>query len=482
LPSDTTWAPAIADDCRFRMKWQTASAVSPIKRPACYTSLQMSAERTGSRDQDLVTLEQLEASAGNQEATCHLLDRLTRDLATKVESLGLPFSQEIHAAIGDVIGRYSSFLCQEKPQLESLRRFQTELQSAIDRKEQFLAHILKDSADAIFTVDADDRIVIWNKGAEAIFGFREEEIVGQRINRLLPSSREYELRQIKDQTRRFGAVNNRLTQWRTREGKSIQVILTCTAIRGKERYAGSSFVIKDVTRQRDLEEVVRQAEHFSSIGRLAAGLAHEIKNPLAGIQGAIEVIRDRSASEFEQDVLSQVLSEVGRIDKIVRDLLNYAKPKNPELKPVSLEPIIRRLITLLQESGGRDVDFVIKGKSADRKTQVLGDENYLEQVFMNLLLNSLEAMGGKGTVTLSFQAEPHMLTVRIHDSGPGVPIGYQSRIFDPFFTTKQSGTGLGLATCRRILLEHGGTVSLDPDTKEGAAFVVKLPRDDSDEK
>jgi len=402
---------------------------------------------------------------------------LERDLRQRVERLDPEAQGPVKEAIREVVARYSSVVCQEKPEVESLRRLQTELQSAIDRNEQFLAHILKDSADAIITVDPKGRIIIWNKGAESIFGYREEDIVGHYIQRLLPPSREYELRQIEEQTRRVGAVNSRLTQWRNREGKTIQVLLTSTAIKDAAgAYAGSSLVVKDVTRQREMEELVRQAEHFSSIGRLAAGLAHEIKNPLAGIQGAIEVIKDRTSGELENEILSEVLCEVGRIDKIVRDLLNYAKPKTPELKPLCLEPLVRHVIGLLKESGGKDVRFVVDGKPGARQAQVKGDGNYLEQVLMNLLLNSLEAMNRRGTIRVSFKEDEDTLQVRVHDSGPGVPIGMQGKIFDPFFTTKQTGTGLGLSICQRIMHEHGGSLTLDTDVRKGAVFVMKLPR------
>ncbi|HXK61868.1 MAG TPA: ATP-binding protein, partial [Acidobacteriota bacterium] len=207
-----------------------------------------------------------------------------------------------------------------------------------------------------------------------------------------------------------------------------------------------------------------------------AGLAHEIKNPLAGIQGAIEVIKDRTSGEMENGILSEVLCEVGRIDKIVRDLLNYAKPKTPELKPLRLEPLVRHVIGLLNESGGRDVRFIVTGKASAREAEVQGDGNYLEQVFMNLLLNSLEAMNQRGTIRLTFTADEDTVQVRIQDSGPGVPIGVQEKIFDPFFTTKQTGTGLGLSICQRIMHEHGGSLTFDPDVKKGAAFVMKLPR------
>jgi two-component system, NtrC family, sensor histidine kinase AtoS len=426
----------------------------------------------------LVRIESLPVSSAAQEATCHLLDRLERDLRVQVERLGLDSVESVQDAIRQVVDRYSSVVCGEKPEVESLRKLQSELRSAINRNEQFLAHILKDSADAIITIDSRGRIIIWNKGAETIFGYREEEIVGQGINRLLPPSREYELKQIHEQTRRVGVVNSRLTQWKTREGKAIQIILTSTAIRdGAGNFGGSSFVIKDVTRQREMEELVRQAEHFSAIGRLAAGLAHEIKNPLAGIQGAIEVIRDRTPGQLEQEVLSEVLGEVGRIDKIVRDLLNYAKPKTPELKPLQLEPLVRHVMGLLKESGGKNVRFVVEGKPEARTAKVNGDENYLEQVFMNLILNALEAMGHVGIVRVGFTLDSDTVQVRIHDSGPGVPIGLQGKVFDPFFTTKQAGTGLGLSICQRIMHEHGGSLTLDTDVKKGAAFIMKLPRE-----
>jgi two-component system sensor histidine kinase AtoS len=426
----------------------------------------------------LVKTEDLPVLSAAQEATCHLLDRLEHDLRERVEGLGPECSPAVQAAIREVVNRYSRVVCQEKPEVESLRKLQSELQSAIDRNEQFLAHILKDSADAIITVDPRGRIILWNKGAEAIFGYREEEIVGHSIQRLLPAAREYELKQIEEQTRRLGAVNSRLAQWRTREGKAIQVILTSTAIRDSVgAYAGASFVVKDVTRQREMDDLVRQAEHFSAIGRLAAGLAHEIKNPLAGIQGAIEVIKDRTSGQMEQDILSEVLGEVGRIDKIVRDLLNYAKPKKPELKPLLIEPIVRRVVGLLKESGGKGVRFVFEGKPEARAAKVSGDENFLEQVVMNLLLNALEAMNGAGTIRITFQADQDTAQVRIHDSGPGVPVAVQVKIFDPFFTTKQAGTGLGLAICQRIMHEHGGAITLDADVEKGAAFVLKLPRE-----
>lgn len=412
-------------------------------------------------------------------ATCHLLERLRQDLQSSIDSLSLANREEVGAVLQDLVSRYSKEECSERPAFDQLLRAHRDLKSAMDRKEQFLAHILKESADAIITVDRQQKVVIWNKGAETIFGFTEEEIIGKPLQKLVSPARQDELRQIRHHTRRFGAVNNRLTQWVTRAGRSIQIILTSTAVRDRSgRYTGSSFVIKDVTRQREMEEAVRQAEHIASIGRLAAGLAHEIKNPLAGIQGAIEVIRDRSDGVFEKEVLSDVLVEVARIDKIVCDLMQYARPKKPQLKPLLLEPIAWRIIQLLQKSAGRNVEFQVEGRPEDREVLVIGDEGHLEQVMMNLLLNAVEASEGNGEIKVIFRADPEMVSVRVRDFGPGVPIGIQSKIFHPFFTTKRTGTGLGLATCRRIVHEIGGSLFLEPVSGPGAAFVLKLPRGD----
>jgi PAS domain S-box-containing protein len=410
------------------------------------------------------------------EVDCDLLYQLKLDLVSRIRAAGFSEVEAVAQIADELVTSYSREICRERLRLQDLRHLHSELQSAVYRKEQFIAHILEESADAILTVDSDQAVVIWNRGAEAIFGFRQEEIVGKPITLLVPVSRRDELLQIETETRRCGAVNNRIAQWLTKEGNPLQVILTSTAIRGGSgNYLGSSFVIKDVTRQREMEEGVRQAEHIASIGQLATGLAHEIKNPLAGIQGAIDVIKEHSSIEFERSILSEVSSQVRRIDRIVRDLLNYAKPKTPELKSLCLATLLTGLIHLLQESSGREVHFALEREQEEAEAKVLGDQSSLEQVFINLLLNSIEATNGRGEIRICLRSDLNTLTVSIEDSGPGVPIALHNRIFDPFFTTKKSGTGLGLAIARRIIHEHGGTLALDPDVEQGAAFVLKLP-------
>lgn len=188
------------------------------------------------------------------------------------------------------------------------------------------------------------------------------------------------------------------------------------------------------------------------------------------------MIQDHAREPFEQNILSDVLREVARIDKIVRNLLDYAKPKTPELRQLQIETLVQRVISLLKGSARGKVTFSLNGKKVDRQAAVLADSSYLEQVFVNLFLNGIEAMEGKGKIAVAFKADAETVTVSVADTGPGVPIGLYDKIFDPFFTTKKYGTGLGLATCRRIVHEHGGTLWLDGDAATGAVFVLKLPK------
>lgn len=405
------------------------------------------------------------------------MQRLERDLVSQMRGLESPDSEQVEQTITRLVSHYSNEVCEEIPKVSRLRQLQSQLQSTIDQKEQFLAHVLEESADAIMTVDTKRRIVIWNQGAELIFGYRRDEIVGASLERLVPSSRRRELDQIERRTRLRGAVKNRFTRWVTKEGKSLHILLTSTAILSSQgEFAGSSFVIKDFTRQKEMEEAVQHAEQFASLGQLAAGLAHEIKNPLAGIQGAIEVIRERIEDQSQRQILSQVLAEVTRIDKTVHGLLNYAKPKPPQLSPIALMEPLQRMISLLKESSGADVLFLVEGSEAARRTRIRGDGSCLDQVLLNLLLNALEAMDYKGRIRIRLESDADFLVLRVEDSGPGVPMGLRKAIFDPFFTNKPKGTGLGLAICRRIASEHGGTVSLDSEFKQGAAFVLRLPK------
>ncbi len=360
--------------------------------------------------------------------------------------------------------------------LTEVRRLEDEL----SRKNRFMANILQDSADAIITLDPEDVITSWNRGAEAIFGFSAAEAVGRPVTIIFPSElrNSNELAHIAERLRVQGAVRSYQSERITKDGRRIQVIFTRTAIRdGEGRVVGSSTVLKDVTFYRSLEKQLADAEHLATLGELSAGLAHEIKNPLAGIKGAIDVIRDSLPQEDgHREILGDVLHEVNRIDKIVRDLLNYAKPRPASLVEINVPEMAHRIAALARKSS-KDEAHSIEIQVNSAIPRFTGDETQLEQVLLNLLLNAVNATpsGGRIQVRMSYDSETYCVRVEVEDDGPGIPEEIRRKIFQPFFTTRTDGTGLGLATCLKNVQYHGGTIDLRSEAGKGTTFTVTIP-------
>jgi PAS domain S-box-containing protein len=359
--------------------------------------------------------------------------------------------------------------------LTAIRKLEDELAA----KNRFMANILQDSADAIMTLDPHDVITSWNRGAETIFGYSAAEMIGKSVSILLPTElREaQELKQIAEKVRTHGAIRSYQTERITKDGRRIQVIFTRTAIRDEHGHmVGASAVLKDVTSYRNMEHQLANAEHLATLGELSAGLAHEIKNPLAGIKGAIEVIRDSvPASDIHREILGDVLHEVNRIDKIVRDLLNYAKPKPPSHTDIHLADMAQRIVAMVQKSANDALSIQLHRPAL--MPGFTGDETQLEQVLLNILLNAQKAMpaGGHIDVRLSHDPAEGVVRLEVEDDGPGIPDEVRKRLFQPFFTTRTDGTGLGLATCLKNVQYHGGAIEVQSEVGRGAKFIVTLP-------
>jgi two-component system sensor histidine kinase AtoS len=360
--------------------------------------------------------------------------------------------------------------------LSEIRHLEDELAG----KNRFMANILRDSADAIITMDPNDIVTSWNKGAESIFGYLASEMIGNSIDIIVPP--EYrearELESIRLRFRAQGAVRSHQTERITKDGRRIQVIFTRTAIRDDSgSIIGSSSVLKDVTSFRSLEKQLADAEHLATLGELSAGLAHEIKNPLAGIKGAIDVIRDSLPLEGKhREILGDVVREVNRIDKIVRDLLNYAKPKPPSHGPIEMRELVDRMVVIARATQ-KNQALSIRVKQLATVPTFTGDETQLEQVLLNLLLNAEKAMpaGGEIEVALDFDRDTKTVRLEVRDQGTGIPKELQKKIFQPFFTTRTDGVGLGLATCLKNVQYHGGSIEVRSELGRGTAFVIAIP-------
>ncbi len=242
---------------------------------------------------------------------------------------------------------------------------------------------------------------------------------------------------------------------------------------------GAFVLFRDVSHRMALEEQVRRSDRLKTIGQIAAGTAHEIRNPLTAIKGFMQLLnkslRDRDM-EKEQEFVGIVLSELDRVNDLVSEFLLLSKPK--ELRQVSMRigGVIQEILPMIRnEALLHNVTVVYYPKP--EMSPILADKELLKQVFLNLGKNAIEAMDGGGTLIIrecSSSEEPDRIKVEFRDTGPGIPADVLDKVFDPFFTTKPQGTGLGLSVCQRIVDDLGGSIEVASDGY-GTLFVVGLP-------
>ena len=227
--------------------------------------------------------------------------------------------------------------------------------------------------------------------------------------------------------------------------------------------------------QRLYRTQMSRAEHLATLGELATGLAHEIRNPLAGIAGVMEIVgRDLPESSPAREVLSEVQQEILQIKRILSDLLETARPKAPDFRAADLNSTAEHAVALArQQALSRPIE--IRFSKAHELAPVEHDAGQIQQVLLNLLLNALQAIEGTGNIRLRLSSEDGFARVTVSDTGRGIPPEHLANIFRPFFTTKRRGTGLGLSLVSRIVEAHGGRVEVSSTPGQGSEFMVWLP-------
>lgn len=224
-----------------------------------------------------------------------------------------------------------------------------------------------------------------------------------------------------------------------------------------------------------VEEKLTRAEHLAEIGQLAASLAHEIKNPLAGISGAIQIIRDAMpGNDPHQPIVTEILGQIRRLDATVKDLLQYARPTPPMAAKVALDAMVRRVLTVLRkEPSLHQVD--IQYATPPDNPVIYADDRQIEQLLINLIINAAHASKAGGTIHLVVRRDSDGVRLNVRDEGDGMTRATRRRAFEPFFTTKAKGTGLGLSICRRIVEVHGGQIRIDSELGRGTTVAVRFP-------
>lgn len=229
----------------------------------------------------------------------------------------------------------------------------------------------------------------------------------------------------------------------------------------------------DITERKAVEERLREQAALVRVGQLAAVVAHEVKNPLAGIRGAVQVMLSRRpAGDADAPVMREIIIRVDALSELIHDLLVFARPRAPRLQAIELTPLLADAVASMRRD---PVAELVKVEIAGPDVALSGDSELLKAALLNIFLNAAQAMNGKGAIHVTLNIEGDTLRVDIRDEGPGIPHEMRERVFEPFYTTKPRGGGLGLAIVRRTVDLHGGTVSLDSPHDGGTVVSLRLP-------
>ena len=345
--------------------------------------------------------------------------------------------------------------------------------------EQKLLTALLESPDAIIAVDADEEVAFWNRGAEVLFGYKTEEMLGQPLSILVPPDVEGdgELVELTQRLFRDGFVRNYRTRRLTKDGRRVLVETTMTPITEPDGTSiGSMLVIRDVSNVERLHDDLVFAENLASMGEMAAALAHEIKNDLAGISGAIQVIRSSMDRDDPRgDVMAEILAQVKKLDSSVRDLLTLARPTAPQLEDANVCFILSEVISIVKRDPVMKETEIVRDFPPE-VCHIPLDTKQLSQVFLNIMMNAAQAMPRGGNLTVKVSETEEDVVVAFTDTGMGMPADVKSSAFTPFFTTKPGGSGVGLSISKRIIEAHSGRIEVDSELAKGTAFTIYLPK------
>ena len=254
----------------------------------------------------------------------------------------------------------------------------------------------------------------------------------------------------------------------------IPISVSISPIQSQGEVLGRVLVLRDLSEIRRLEEEVRRREKLAAVGQLAAGVAHEIRNPLSSIKGFATHFRQLFAPESPHHEAAEILiREVNRMDRVIGELLEFARPSDIQPLPTPPEPLIRHTLRLIEpDARASDIRMDIQ---IPELPEISMDPDRVTQVLLNLYLNAIQAMGKGGVLTVSAKLENGFLALNIQDTGKGIPEGDIPKIFDPFYTTKSKGTGLGLAVVEKIITAHGGRIRVESPPEGGTRFGLYFP-------
>jgi len=370
------------------------------------------------------------------------------------------------------------------------------------KEQNYTNYLLENSPDFQVTLNTKGKIIGANRACEEILRKKKEELIGSSIYRYLPKE---EIKKIIGKVLNEKQVKNFEVTINISEKEPLIFDFSGAVFIDLQRKTGVYLSGRDISERRKLQQELKelnqnlekkviertkelkktqnqliQSEKLSIIGQLAAGVAHEIRNPLTTMSLAIEHLEKKCYGDFQKNKLKVVQKNIIRINKIIQGLLTFSRPYSFNFTCENVNVIVERLEPILEELHPRNIkDIKIIKKYNPKLPEVWVDSDHLEQVFLNLALNAIEAMGYNGELYISTSYDPKQKKIKIKfkDTGCGIAEENLKKIFHPFFTTRKDGTGLGLSICQMIINEHKGNISAESILGKGTTFTILLPLD-----
>jgi PAS domain S-box-containing protein len=401
-------------------------------------------------------------------------------------SVVIPGRELPFGVLGAHTGKRRTFSAEDIHFLEAVAHIlseaieRTRREAAIERSESWLRNLIATTQDAVVAIDRRGRIVLFNSSAERIFGYRAEEIIGEKVNRLMaePYASEHDeyiaRYERTGEARAIGRI--RTVTAKRQDGALFPIELSATEIAVDQETHYAAF-IRDISEKTRLQEKLLESERLAAIGNTAAKIGHEIANPLNGIYLTLQLIEQRLLRRPEPDEgslsnVTRVKKEVARLNQLLQEFRTLARQQSYDFRPMHLPGLIGDVVDLQQpllESQG----IVVERKIPVDVPPLRVDEDKFKQALLNLLKNAAEAMPGGGVLTIAVTRQNEDVVIEVADTGVGIVPG--TDVFAPFVTTKKEGTGLGLLIVRQIVAAHGGRISYESQPGKGTTFRLTLP-------
>ena len=346
--------------------------------------------------------------------------------------------------------------------------------ASLSRIKAFSDNVVENVPIGLLALDHLGKIAAFNKDAASILQLSTTEVIGQAARELLPAKLQEEI----DASRTHDDVIEKEIECTIAHGKTIPLEIAASSILDEhDVFVGNVLLFKDLTEVRALRRQVARSQRLASVGRLAAGVAHEIRNPLSSIKGFATYFKERHTDRpQDQKTASIMIQEVDRLNRVVGQLLELSRPISIEVQPVSLRALIADSLKLIEDRAA-EKKIAINIQNKARVDDVRIDPDRTNQILLNLYLNAMDAMGDGGNLTVEFSSDSETgdIHITVADTGRGISPEHLTKVFDPYFTTKTSGTGLGLAIAYNIVEAMGGSIKVTSDLGKGTSFTVTIP-------